>query len=39
MVGTADILEDVKRPCTSRALVLSCNKDIAYGLQGGNIRI
>ena len=39
MVGTADILEDIKRLCTSLALVLSCNEDIAHGLQGGNIRI
>ena len=39
MIGTADILEDIKRLCTSLALVFSCNKDIAYGLQGGNIRI
>ena len=39
MVGTADILEDVKRLCISRALVFSCNEDIVHGLQGGNVRI
>ena len=39
MVGTADILEDVKRLCISRALVFSYNKDIVYSLQGGNVRI
>ena len=39
IVSTADILEDIKRLCTSLALVLSCNKDIVHGLQGGNVRI